>query len=416
MSRVLRRLVPYCVSLFAVALLSLPGLAQKLVVNLDHVSEEIAAVIARDFEAAHPGVTVEIVPKGDQNIARIVAGQQLDVWQMDIGSGYVDLIRQGLLRELDPYLERHPDTIASWAPPILETQKYEGKTYLLPRGDVGLYMTWTNRTMFERSGLAHPTFDWTHDDFVDIARKIRLDTNGDGEYDQWAYSFDSYYAWRTWFENRGGKIVDPDDPTRLAIGTPESMAALLWMEELVEEGLVPPRSVVTDGRGSYISGRLAMAQGEARKVVPSVIDREWEAGVTIDPAGPAGQALMMTWQGFAISSTSDHPDLAWEFIRHVTQPRYQALYITELFSPTVNMDLNAELFGADVTIPGFQEAYYRAFQHNLILAVPTVPWDVFNGFDSRVMTHIRNASRSVSHAVLESIDALQSMLTAYYAK
>lgn len=416
MPRMLRRIAVIAGSLAAVALLSLSAAAQKLVVNLDHISPEIAQVIAKDFEAAHPGVTVEMVPKGDQNIARIVAGQQLDVWQMDIGSGYVDLIRQGLLRELDPYLERHPDTIASWAPPILETQKYEGKSYLLPRGDVGLYMTWTNRTMFERSGLAHPRFDWTHDDFVDIARKIRLDINGDGNYDQWAYSFDSYYAWRAWFENRGGQIVDPADPTKLAIGTPESMAAVLWMEDLVKEGIVPPRSVLTDGRGSYINGRLAMAQGEARKVVPSVVGQSWEAGVTIEPAGPAGQALMMTWQGFAISATSSHPDLAWEFIRHVTQPRYQALYITELFSPTVNIDLNAELFGRDVAIPGFHEAYLRAFQQPMILAVPMVPWDVFNSFDQRVMSLIRNASGSVSQAVLESVDALQAMLDAYYAK
>ncbi len=416
MTKATRRLAASLASLALGALVSLPGSAQKLVVNLDHVTPEIADVIVKDFEAAHPGVTVEIVPKGDQNIARIVAGQQLDVWQMDIGSGYVDLIRQGLLRELDPYLERYPDTIANWAPPILETQKYNGKSYLLPRGDVGLYMTWTNRTMFERAGLAHPDFDWTHDDFVDYARKLRLDTNGDGSYDQWAYSFDSFYAWRPWFENRGGRIVDPADPTKLALGAPESVAAVLWMEDLVEEGLIPPRTVLTDARGSYISGRIAMAQGEARKVVPSIVDQNWEAGVTIEPAGPAGQALMMTWQGFAISATSQYPDLAWEFIRHVTQPRYQALYITELFSPTVNVALNFEFFGVGVEIPGFHEAYLRAFQQPVILAVPVVPWDVFNAFDQQVMSRIRNASGPADQALFESLDALQGMLTAYYAQ
>ena len=381
----LRRGAAWLVAALCLALFAAPASAQrKLVVNLEHVDPEVQQRIVASFKESHPDVEVEIVPKGEGNLTRILGGAQLDVVQMDVGAGYLSWIRQGLLRDLTPYLDRYPGMFEDWAPQILKTQEYQGKTYLIPRGDVGVYMLWTNRTMFEQAGLQHPSVDWTHDDFIELALRMRRDTNGDGEFEQWMYSWESWYGWRPWFENRGGVYVDPSDPTKLAVDSEATIAALEWMAELVRQQVVPSRQQVSGARGAFFNGRIAMAQAEARKAAFEAVQQEWEAGVTIEPAGPAGQSLMMTWQGFGITTTAADPDLAFEWIRHVVRPEFQREYITRLYSPTVNIALNAEYFGYGVGITGFMEAFTAAFQRPIFLAVPMIPEEIFGGFNQAV--------------------------------
>ncbi len=68
-----------------------------------------------------------------------------------------------------------------------------------------------NKDMFDKAQLAYPNDKWTWDDFLSAAKKLTLDTNGDGKTDQWGFWFFGRYAHiEPWLYQNDGDILNKD--------------------------------------------------------------------------------------------------------------------------------------------------------------------------------------------------------------
>ncbi len=407
-----------------IALLCVPAYGQntKLVAsfNMPHLTPEIQDELVADFEAKH-GVEVELATRNPaQLIAMFAAGQQIDVVQVNSGFHLMNFAGQGLLRDIDEYIERTPGFTDDWLPQIVDQTKYQGKTYLVPRGQIDpLSLLWVNVGMVQDAGLGVPRVDWTRDEFEEYARRLRADRNGDGVVDQWAASYESWQGWKPWWLNGGGRYTDPDDPARLALGDPSSRDSLEWIQQSIRTGLMPRpdqlRSNIalehtsTDypGLPAFLEGVVAMATEGARKAVEDMNTVGMDGAVTLVPAGPGGQISVVGWQGHGISSTSAHADLAWEWIKHINQEKYWRYWISASFTPTISRSLTNEFITVETGVDQFREAFVAFFQKPFVSMQPYVPQEIFNGL-RQIVDPVLALEKEPAVAIAEVIGPLES--------
>jgi len=128
--------------------------------------------IAEEFEAAHPGVTVEQTGYQNEDLQRtlipnaLAAGDPPDLFQVWPGGEIRDQVANGYLMQLDDLI---PDTIASVGGSIAPWQ-VGGKTYGVPF-TFGIEGFWYNTELFEQAGITStPT---TLDQLNDAVAKLR---------------------------------------------------------------------------------------------------------------------------------------------------------------------------------------------------------------------------------------------------
>lgn len=206
----------------------------------------------------------------------------------------------------DIRLERYPNS-------IMGLLKYNGLDYILPTA-LSVYNTYCNLDLFDQSGLAYPSWDWTSNDFawndfVSAAQKLTIDRNGDGQPDQfgtqnfgWAAGLNQVGLWGMYFLN--------SESTEFLGDTPEMIAALeqttaLWTEHRVVGG-------------NFTQGSAAMLiiQSYYLNTLKSLTDQgtmtSWS--VSVMPKGTQ-RAAESSVHGISISAHSKHPELAWELAK-----------------------------------------------------------------------------------------------------
>lgn len=142
----------------------------------------------REFERRHPGVSVDLTEltwehgEEKKKIA-ISAGVGPDIIT---GVLPVQLIESGLVEPIDDYLS--PDEKLDFLQPALDSFTYEGRLYGWPWYLTGSVLL-ANRDLLKEQGVGLPDADWTYAEFLDSARRLTRDTNGDGAPDTFGFGF-----------------------------------------------------------------------------------------------------------------------------------------------------------------------------------------------------------------------------------
>src|SRR5689334_2096716 len=85
-----------------------------------------------------------------------------------------------ILLPLDDILEHDRDVSASdFYPQLVDGMRYNGKTLGLPT-DFSPIVILYNQDLFDRFGVAYPATNWTTDEFLETAKRLTGDTDGDG--------------------------------------------------------------------------------------------------------------------------------------------------------------------------------------------------------------------------------------------
>jgi ABC-type glycerol-3-phosphate transport system substrate-binding protein len=160
---------------------------------------------AFDLFTKRTGIAIETVPVttwADLNqklITMTAAGVAPDVV-------YGDDIRifafaeTGLLEPIDAYITRDNLNMRLYPIPVVEGLKVRNRLYSLPTA-VSIHGTFYNVDLFDKYGLPYLPTDWstttfTWDDFTMLVRKLTVDTNGDGQTDQFGLQdFGTYGGW-----------------------------------------------------------------------------------------------------------------------------------------------------------------------------------------------------------------------------
>ena len=222
--------------------------------------------IVRQFQKANPDVLVrmQIIPWGtyyDKLTLSLAYGGAPEVFIMHAGR-LPEFASFGVIRPLEDLFAASPLAEDDFAPVPWKATFYNGRQYAMPLDvhPIGLYY---NTKLFKEAGIvdaqgnAKPPETW--EEFLDAARKLTKDTNGDGQPDQWGFVF----TWQrtnamTFMSQFGGAMVSPDGK-RCRMNTPETLAAMRRMRELIYTYRVAPKPEGIDAWLAFRQGKAAMA-------------------------------------------------------------------------------------------------------------------------------------------------------------
>jgi trehalose/maltose transport system substrate-binding protein len=259
----------------------------------------------------------------------VIGGDVIWPAQLAANGWIVDLTDKFPASEQEKFLE---------AP--LNSVTYEGKVYGVPwYTDAG--MLYHRIDLLEKSGYSEPPKTW--DELEEMANKVKQDQ---GVKYGFVFQGDAYeggvcngleYIW-----THGGDVLDPSDPDKVIIDSPESAAGLAAEASMLSSGAAP--QAVSTYQEAETDAAFFQDPGNA------VFARQWPYGYAyLDTKGylkqdqvgvgplptEEGQDLASCLGGWdmLINAQSDMQDEAWEFIKFMTAPeqmKFRAVRATVL--------------------------------------------------------------------------------------
>ncbi len=362
-------------------------------VNVREVENEMMQTLNSEFEANHPGVTINRVPKSfDDMIATVQLAMSNpdgpDVAQ--VNQGYADMgtmVQADLLTNLMPYAQKY-GWLSILGPGLVSRNSFSpdgqtfgtGNLYGMPLNAevVGVYY---NKAIFEEVGLSVPTTLAEFEAALQTLKEAGHTPIVLGNLEGWpAFHVhgEILYAYldsREWVDNfiyqRGDVSVD----------TPENLQAATKVQEWAEQGYFLEGY---SGVG-YDDAWQLFAGGEgAMMITGSWLSGEIEAlpnpenfGFFIFPPENEGDFKMATGGttlAFAIRNGSPYPDLAAEYIDWLASDRANELLLEIGTLPVKPVDpalVEGRPFFQDVVEAWGQVNQNNAVGHYLDWATPT---------------------------------------------
>jgi ABC-type glycerol-3-phosphate transport system substrate-binding protein len=316
--------------LLSLALAGTPAEAQKkisvLTWNIPVYKEKIDGWIA-DFKAIHPDVQVEWLDKKGTEWAtfyqtQVVGGMAPDV--IDVQGGlWLEYAANGGLVDLTPYLDREPALRDYYNPKFLGTWIYQGRQYMVPFY-ISKTLLFYNKTLFKEAGLTRPP--QTFDELIDYARKM---TKGEKS-GLVTLNFD----WLYWplFAMNGVELLTPDGK-KAAFNTPAALKTLETLVRATEEGAINKVSWTgrwVENNGAFASGTVGMHHAHAPAFFYVRGGGKWVGPDTLGVAHVPGGYATPNSHGFGISKSSKYPDVAWDFVKLITNEKWAYTFGTTL--------------------------------------------------------------------------------------
>ena len=154
------------------------------------------------FEAANPGVKIEMVDLGSADYQTVLAteltgsGSDFDIATIKDVPGYTTLVNKSVLEPLDDYIAKDNIDLSQYGG-ITDQVTVDGKLYELPfRSD--FWVMFYNKDVFDNAGVAYPTNDMSFEQYVLVGSTVRsylawLKDTGRLE----AFFEDNQLLWRT---------------------------------------------------------------------------------------------------------------------------------------------------------------------------------------------------------------------------
>jgi multiple sugar transport system substrate-binding protein len=248
----MKRLV--CMSVGLLVLLGLPLWADTEITWMNYAQPQEKAIFQKliaKFEASHPGITVKFISTTqDQFGAKIQAAMASNTLPDVFYVGPADVrtyVDNKKLLDLTPYVTaaKDIDVKGIWEN-ALKKYRYDGKVigqgsqWALPK-DQGPFAFGYNKTMFKKAGIPLPSKDkpYTWDQFIEVAKKLTKDTNGDGKLDQWGTGLNVRWSFIQFAWGNGADFLDASQ-TKVTITDPKFTEALQFFADMtLKYGITP---------------------------------------------------------------------------------------------------------------------------------------------------------------------------------
>ncbi len=310
-----------------------------------------------EFQVVHQPIPADYYTVVQTQLA--APGTGADMFWMD--QNHMALASEGAFMDLSECLaSAEPQTagdLSDYYPGVLSVNEYDGGVYGLP-WIAQPVITYYNRALFEAAGLEEPTSDWTWDTFMEYARALTLDTNGDGETDQWGFINNSWPPPYIFVWQAGGELINADF-TEAPIDSPEFLEGFEFYLSTAYNPEVSPSAdtIAEQGFGEmFKAGRIAMLMGGAADDLDRV--EGLDVGVVRVPANPTtGSHTTFAWNAStAINAGSalaqENPQLVCDALVAITEgihnwkvmsPRISQATVEHLVSAEPRKEASAEV-------------------------------------------------------------------------
>lgn len=281
------------------------GEAAELQVLIDEVNASQS-----DYQIVHEPIPSDYYTQVKTQLA---GGTGADLFWMDQNN--MALAADGVFMAIDDCVAGSPagsaGDLSDYYPGILAVNQFEGATYGLP-WIAQPVVTYFNRGLFDAAGLDYPEHGWTWDDFMEMARALTLDTNGDGETDQWGFSNNGWPPPFIFIWQAGAELISPDF-TSVPIDSPEFVEGFeFYLNTAYNPEISASREAIAEqGFGEmFKAGKIGMFMGGAADDLDRV--EGLDVGVIHVPAHPVtGSITTFAWNASTvINANTANPEQA----------------------------------------------------------------------------------------------------------
>jgi ABC-type glycerol-3-phosphate transport system substrate-binding protein len=285
--------------------------------NLIDSEQQIRGWIG-DFMKARPGVEVEWIDKKGPELpsfyqTQLAAGTPPDVVNTQGALG-LEYAGQGALLELTPLLAAEGAVKSRFDQNYLSNWMLEGRNFMLPYYISKTLLFW-NKTRFREAGLDRPPQSF--DEIMAFADKIK----GGERTGLMTLNFDWLY-WPLMMMN-GVDLLSPDLKNPV-FNTPKAAEVVTRLAEATKSGAINPISWTgrwVEPNGAFASGNVGMLQAHSPALFFIKGQGNWVNNDTLGGTHMPGAWATPNSHGLGISKGSKNPELAWEFLKYMTDQK-----------------------------------------------------------------------------------------------
>lgn len=297
-----------------------PAIAQSsrkiafLTWNLVHLESHIKAWI-QGFAATRPGVEVEWIDKKGPELpafyqTQLAANTAPDVIDIQGALG-LEYAGQGALMDMTPLLAAEAAIKARYDADYLSNWIFEGRNYMVPYYVSKTLLFW-NKTRFREAGYDRAPASF--DEILDVAGKIK----GGEKTGLLTLNFD----WLFWplMQMNGIDLLSADLRTA-TFNTAKAAEVLARLADATKSGAINPISWTgrwVEPNEAFATGNVGMLHAHAPAYFWIKGKGPWINADTLGAAHVPGNWATPNSHGLGISKGSRHPDLAWEFVKYLT--------------------------------------------------------------------------------------------------
>ncbi|MGL5436291.1 MAG: ABC transporter substrate-binding protein [Lachnospiraceae bacterium] len=372
------------------------------------------------FEAAHPGVKVEMVDLGGSDYMTVLgtqltgSGYSFDVVTMKDVPQYTNLVNRGILEPLDDYIAKDNVDLNAYKG-LTDQVTIDGKLYELPfRSD--FWLIYYNKDVFDNAAMPYPSNDMTLAEYDEIARALTVDTPGSEVYGA------HYHTWRSAVQLFGildGKHTILDGNYDFL--KPHYERALAEQEDGVCQDYATLRTSNLHYTGAFAQGNIGMLN-MGSWFIATLIEKigtgeyadipNWGLVKYPHDEGVEPGSTLATITSLAIPVTAPDKDMSWEFVKFISGEEGAKILAKTGTIPALMSD---EIADAIASVEGYpaDEASKEALQtSNLYLEMPTHPKSseietILNEAHDNIMTENMTIDEGIA-SMNENISAILS--------
>lgn len=293
---------------------------------------KLAKLLVKEWNETHPNIHVKLHPipasqSSEEVLLAAIAGKTTPDICSNMWPGAMDdFTSSGGLVNFD----RFPDFIDYIQKRVPEDllksfKSIDGKYYQLP-WKTNPTMIMYNTKMFREAGITEELR--TYSEFLDAAKKITRDLDGDGYFDQWmGYRNILMIWWQRLFDYypfyiaaSGGKTLF--DSSELIFNNQASVEVFQFFREIYKNGYFPNSTMQGD---NFIISKLATTITGPWNIahVEKYKDDDFEYDIMPLPVPDDFEGQVYTrgdHKNISIFSTTKHPEAAWKFAKYLISP------------------------------------------------------------------------------------------------
>ena len=339
--------------------------------------------LKKAYEDSHPGVTIEMVDLGSTDYMTVLAtelsgsGSDFDVVTIKDVPGYATLVQKNAILAVDDYIAADGVDLSQYAG-ATDQVTVDGNLYELPfRND--FWVLYYNKDLFDAKGVAYPTNDMTWEEYDALAREMTDTTFGSQIYGG------HYHTWRSTIGLMGvldGKhtILDGNydfmKPYYEMVLAEEADGVVRKYSDLKTEGLhysaaFSGGDVAMRNMGSWLIATMNsnLNSGE----YDSGLCGNWGIVKYPHAEGVEAGSTLGTITGLAVTTATDTPDAAWDFVKWVSGSEGAAVMASSGNFPAIMTDEVKDMIAGLDGFPTDEQSKEALTVSNLYLEVPYAP-------------------------------------------
>ncbi len=394
------------------------------------------------FTARHPDISVRLQAVQGTDwadffakiLTMVAAGTPPDVCV--VATEGAQLFAERLAEPLDEFIKRDAAQVQDYFddvhPSLIEAFMYKGSFYQMPI-DFNAANMYFNTGAMQRAGVSYPAADWTHEDFLTMARQMRQAAGSGfvpfywtnrlwGGIVPWLYINDTSFLTET--KSPGGEWLwdrfYPDHKGEYSGGflwegsnasDPKVAESFEFVRALVEEGLgtSPAQGGGNELVGQFSGGSIGMTPAGGFWVQGLS-----EAGLTPQDYDVAYFPKWRTQRhqfgaaGYAILKTSERKDEAWEWVKFCTSREgMQLAFPSPNTTPTRRSMCNEALYSQKG--PAHWKVFYDTLDQLPCAPIPAPPQQA--AVETALIKNVLGAVTGSAAALPAALERLDEDLT-----